>query len=228
MHTHFQKDLEELREKLLVMAGHAESAVFTAVQAVLTRDDALAEQVRQQDETIDRLELELDERALRFLSRAPLASDLRLITVAMKVCQNLERVGDEATKIAKRAKDLNTEPPLQDPPDVQAMANLTLRLLKDALDSFVNHDAVAARAIIPKDKAVDELNKRMHRRLAERMMQEPDTIQRCLHLMVVVKSLERIGDHAKNVAEEVVFLCEALDIRHSASRTNAQAQTAGS
>lgn len=223
MYTHFQKDLDTLRDKLLTMASRAEAAVRHSVQAVVLRDDALAEQVRQHEDIIDRDELELDEMAIRFLARAPLASDLRLITVAMKVSQNLERVGDEATKIAKRARDLNTEPPLMDPPDVNAMANLSLNMLKDALDAFVHHDAAAAREIIPKDKAVDELNRRMHRRLVERMMEEPSTIQRCLHLMVVVKSLERIADHAKNIAEEVVFLCEALDIRHRSSSQTALA-----
>lgn len=225
MYTHFQKDLDEMRDKLITMASRSEAAVRHSVQAVVLRDDTLVEQVRQQEEIIDRHELELDEMAIRFLARAPLASDLRLITVAMKVSQNLERVGDEATKIAKRAKELNTEPPLKDPPDVNAMANLSLNMLKDALDAFVHNDAAAAREIIPKDKAVDELNRRMHRRLAERMMEEPSTIQRCLHLMVVVKSLERIADHAKNIAEEVVFLCEALDIRHRTSRLTAMATT---
>lgn len=218
MQTHFQKDLDELKESLLTMAGHAEASVRKSIEAVIMRDDALAEEVKQQDDVIDRFELDMDEMAIRILARAPVAGDLRLIIVAMKVSSNLERVGDEATKIAKRAKELNLEPPLQDPPDVNAMANLAVTMLRDALDSFVQHDAGLARAVIPKDKAVDELNRRMHRRLAERMMEEPSTIQRCLHLMVIVKSLERIADHAENIAEEVVFLCEALDIRHGAAR----------
>lgn len=219
MQTHFQKELGELKDKLLTMASRAEAAVRNAVQALVMRDDLLAEQVRAEDGVIDRHELELDEMAIRFLARAPMAGDLRLITVAMKLSHNLERVGDEATKIAKRAKELNAEPPLKDAPDISSMANLSLQMLKDSLDSFVNHDPLMARSVIPRDKGVDELNRRMHRRLVERMLEEPATITRCLHLMVVVKSLERIADHAKNIAEEVVFLCEALDIRHPGAQS---------
>jgi phosphate transport system protein len=219
MQTHFQKELGELKDKLLTMASRAEAAVRNAVQALVLRDDSLADQVRAEDEVIDRHELELDEMAIRFLARAPMAGDLRLITVAMKLSHNLERVGDEATKIAKRAKELNEEPPLKDSPDISSMANLSLQMLKDSLDSFVNYDPLMARSVIPRDKGVDELNRRMHRRLVERMLEEPGTITRCLHLMVVVKSLERIADHAKNIAEEVVFLCEALDIRHPSAQS---------
>jgi phosphate transport system protein len=144
-----------------------------------------------------------------------LASDLRLITVAMKISQNLERVGDEASKISNRARDLSQEPPLKLALELPRMSQAVLQMLRGALDAFVNHDPAAARALIPQDKEVDSMNKEMHRQLAHEMSQDAETITRCLHLMVVAKSLERIADHAKNIAEEVVYLCEAQDIRHS-------------
>ena len=211
---HFVSELEGLKEKLLRMASYAESAVRGAVQALVTRDHQLALRVGNEDGAIDRFEIEVDELAMQLLAKAPFATDLRLITMAMKISQNLERVGDEATTIAKRARDLTDEPPLKLAVEIPTMAELALRLLKTALDSFVNHDPAAARALIPQDKQVDAMNKEIHRQLASQMVQNPDTISRCLNLMVVAKSLERIADHAKNVAEEVVFFCEARDIRH--------------
>jgi phosphate transport system protein len=212
---HMVSELAGLKEKLLRMASHAEAAVRGAVQALVTRDDALALRVRDEDGAIDRFEIEIDELAIQLLAKAPFATDLRLILAAMKISQNLERVGDEATQIAKRAADLGQEPPLKLVVQIPAMANLALQMLKSALDSFVNHDPAAARALIPQDKQVDGMNKEIHRQLAAEMAQSPDHISRCLNLIVVAKSLERIADHAKNVAEEVVYFCEARDIRHA-------------
>jgi phosphate transport system protein len=153
--------------------------------------------------------------AIVLLTKAPLASNLRLITVAMKVSQNLERIGDEATKIAKRARDLAQEPPVKINFDVTRMAGMSLGMVKEALDAFVHRDPAAARALIPRDREVDVLNKEIHQQLAQHMTENPDTIGRCLHWIVAAKSLERIADHAKNIAEEVVYLCEAQDIRHT-------------
>jgi phosphate transport system protein len=214
--VHLEQDLLVLKNTLLTMASHAESAVRRALEALSTRDTDLALRVRDDDTIIDRLEVEVDEMAIRLLSMAPLAKDLRLIAVTMKISQNLERVGDEASKIAKRARDLNLEPPLKLAVPISEMADLALHLLRASLDAFVNVDPAAARALIPQDKPIDALNKQIHSLLADQMVREPDTINRCLHLMVVAKSLERIADHAKNVAEEVVYLCEAEDIRHTA------------
>lgn len=215
MQTHFEQELGELKNKLLTMASHAESAVTNAVKALIDRNDELAAKVVEDDEILDQFEIEIDEMAIALLSKAPLASDLRLITVAMKVSQNLERVGDEATKISRRARDLNQEPPLKPYVDIPNMAKIALDMLKTALDSFVNRDPERARKVVPRDKEVDSLNKQVHRELAGYMVENPGTITRCLHLMVISKSLERIADHATNVAEEVVYLCEAKDIRHA-------------
>jgi len=215
MQTHFEKELANLKTKLLTMASHAETAVKNAVEALTNRDYDLACRVREQDAVLDRFEVEVDEAAIHLLAKAPLASDLRLITVAMKISQNLERVGDEASKISNRARDLAEETPLKLALDIPKMATLALQMLKGALDAFVNHDPDAARTLIPRDKEVDALNKQVYRELASRMVQNPDTVTRCLHLMVVAKSLERIADHATNIAEEVVYLYEAEDIRHT-------------
>jgi len=215
MDRHFDHELVELKEKLLTMASHAETAVNRAIEALTKRDYDLALAVKQHDEVLDRFEVEIDDLAINLLSKAPLASDLRLVTVAMKISQNLERVGDEAAKIAKRARDLSKDPPLKLNLELPKMANLALVMLKGSLDAFVNRDSAAARALIPQDKAIDALNKQINRQLTEHMMNDRDSIPRCLHLMIVSRSLERIADHAKNVAEEVVYLCEAQDIRHT-------------
>jgi phosphate transport system protein len=214
MDNHFETGLEELRQKLLLMASRTESAVNDAVRALMQRDHDLALKVLDEDDIIDELEIDIDEMAILLLTKAPLASNLRLVTVAMKVCQNLERIGDEATKIAKRARDLAEEPPVKIVLDVPHLASMALVMVKDALDSFVQRDSAAARAIIPRDKEVDALNREMHNSLTQFMVEHPDTIGRCLHWIVAAKSLERIADHAKNIAEEVVYLCEAQDIRH--------------
>lgn len=212
-------DLGELKQKLLTMASHAETAVNEALRALIERDYDLALQVKDSDTVIDQLEVEIDDMAIQLLAKAPLASDLRLVTVAMKISQNLERVGDEATKIAKRARDLSQEPPVKVVIDLPRMAKLALDMLKAALDAFVNRDPIAARALIPRDKEVDGINKQITNYLAEYMVQNPDTIKRCLNLITVSRSLERIADHATNVAEEVVYLYEAQDIRHTGTKS---------
>jgi phosphate transport system protein len=215
----FDRELSELKEKLLTMASHAESGVRRAVEALVKRDYDLALLVQADDTVIDRYELEVDDLAVKLLMQAPRADNVRLITVAMKISQNLERVGDETTTIARRVQELCQELPLKVVVDIPCMANLAVEMLKGALDAFVNQDPATARALIPQDKEVDALNKQNHRQLAEQMVKDPDTVMRCLDVMVISKSLERIADHAKNVAEEVVYLCEARDIRHiSATR----------
>ena len=223
MDNHFEMGLDELRQKLLTMASHAETAVNQSVQALAQRDHDLALRVKENDRVIDQFELEIDDLVIQLLTKAPLATNLRLVTVAMKISQNLERVGDEASKIAKRARDLTQEPPVKIAIDLPRMAGMALGMLKSALDAFVSRDPAAARAIIPQDKQVDALNKQIHEILAQHMVAHPDMIGRCLNWMVACKSLERIADHAKNVAEEVVYLYEAQDIRHAGAKSQASA-----
>jgi phosphate transport system protein len=215
MTIHFENELAGLKEKLLIMASHAESAVSKSIKALVERDDELARRVMADDVIVDQLEIEIDELSIQLLSKAPLATDLRLITMTMKISNHLERVSDEATTIARRSLELSMEPQLKPYVDIPRMAAMALDMLKEALDSFVNRNPEKARAIIPRDKEVDLLNKQLHRELSSYMVERPSTITRCLNLMVISKCLERVADHAANVAEEVVYLYEARDIRHS-------------
>lgn len=226
MERHFDHELNALKQRLLTMASHAEAAVNQSVQALTNRDLDLALRVKENDSMIDQFEIEIDDLAIQLLAKAPLASDLRFVTVAMKISQNLERVGDEAAKIAKRARDLGKEPPLKLALDLPKMAGLALGMLKAALDSFVQRDPAAARAVIPQDKVVDALHKEIQRHLTKQMTENAEAITRCLNLMVAAKCLERIADHATNVAEEVVYLCEAHDIRHAGKVSPASSSNA--
>ncbi len=218
MQKYFDADLGSLKEKLLMMSSYAESAVSQAVQAVTERDDKLARQVQANDDIMDQYEIEIDDLAIQLLSKAPLDTDLRLITVAMKISQNLERIGDEATTISRRAVELNQDAPLKAYLDIPHMATVALGMLKESLDSFVNKQPEKARAIIPQDKEVDAINRRLYRELSSYMVENPLAIARCLNLMTVSKSLERVADHATNIAQQVVYLCEARDIRHEAQQ----------
>ena len=216
MSIHYNKELDGLKQRLLTMASQAEASVSRAVRAVVERDDDLARQVKLDDNILDQAEMDMDELAVNLLSKAPLASELRLIIVGMKISHDLERVGDEAVKIAKRALELDREPRLQPRDDLTEMSVLGLRMLKEALDAFVRRDTAMARAIIPRDKKVNALNKKLHEEVSHLMVQQPSTIAGYLKLLVVSKSLERIADHATNIAEEVVYLYEGQDIRHTA------------
>ncbi len=216
--THYAEEMTHLKDSLLAMASHAESAVARSVRALVERDEALARQVEEDDNVLDQFEIAIDDTAIHLLAKAPLATDLRLTMVAMKISQNLERVGDSAVTIARRSIDLGSEPQLKPYVDIPRMATMSLEMLRDAITAFINRDPDLARAVVPRDSDVDDLNRQLHRELASFMVERPTTITRCLHLMVISKSLERIADHATNIAEEVVYLYEAVDIRHTAPK----------
>jgi len=213
---HFEQELDELKQELLAMAAKAKAAVAKATRAVVERKDSLAEEVKIEDDLLDQLEIDVDDRAVLLLSKAPMANQLRFITVALKVSQNLERIGDEATTIARRALELTREPQLKPYIDIPRLSHQVLAMIDDALTALVTGDVVKAAVLVKKDKEIDELNRQIHRELSSFMVEDAKTISRCLNLMVVSKSLERIGDHASNIAEEAIFLFEARDIRHSA------------
>jgi phosphate transport system protein len=202
--THHDQELAELKELLLLMAGHARNAVTRAVQALVERDEVLAARVIADDDIVDQLEIKVDEVAVNLLAKAPLATDLRLITIAMKASHDLERVCDEATTISRRAIELNSEPQLKPYVDIPMMSQIALQMLDHAINAFVNRDPQQARAVIKRDKEVDSLNKQLHRELASYMIEKPSTITRALNLMVISKSIERIADHY-----------EGRDIRHT-------------
>ena len=212
-----QQALAQYKEKLLIMASHAESVVTRAVRAHLDRDEPLARQALETDEVIDQFEIQIDRIALGLLAQAPGEFELRQITCGMKIARELERVGDEATTIARRAVELMALPPLATPLDIAEMTFLANAMLKDALDAFVSGNTVLARGVIPRDRRVDEMNKTYQDDLNELMEASPENIRRCRHLAVISKCLERIADHAKNVAEDAVLLHEAKDIRHAGS-----------
>ena len=212
-----QQALAQYKEKLLIMASHAESVVTRAGRAHLDRDEPLARQALETDEVIDQFEIQIDRIALGLLAQAPGEFELRQVTCGMKIARELERVGDEATTIARRAVELMALPPLATPLDIAEMTFLANAMLKDALDAFVSGNTVLARGVIPRDRRVDEMNKTYQDDLNELMEASPENIRRCRHLAVISKCLERIADHAKNVAEDAVLLHEAKDIRHAGS-----------
>jgi phosphate transport system protein len=216
--THYNEEMTQLKESLLAMASHAESALSRAMRALVERDDQLAQAVIDDDTIIDQFEVEIDDIAIHLLAKAPVATDLRLTTAAMKISQNLERVGDSAVTIARRAIELGTEPQLKPYVDLPRMAAMSMEMLRDAITAFINRDPDKARAVVPRDLEVDNINRQLHRELSSFMVERPATISRCLNLMVISKCLERIADHATNVAEEVVYLYEAIDIRHSGKK----------
>jgi phosphate transport system protein len=216
--THFTEEMSKLKETLLSMASHAESSVARAIRALVERDDALAQQVIEDDNILDQFEIEVDDLAIHLLAKAPLATELRLITVAMKISQNLERVGDEAVAIARRSLDLSREPQLKPYVDIPRMATMSLEMLRDALSAFIERQPDKARSVVPRDHEVDDLNRQLYRELSSFMIERPVNISRCLALMAISKRLERIADHATNIAEEVVYLYEAKDIRHSGQK----------
>jgi phosphate transport system protein len=213
--THFEAELQSLKEQLLAMSSHAEAAVNQAIKALVDRDDDLARRVKEDDDAIDKLEQVIDEHAVLLLSKAPLATQLRLIISVTKIARDLERIGDEATTIARRAIELGQEPQLKPYIDIPRMSQMAMTMLNDALQAFATGDSAKALAVIPRDREVDGLNKQLYRELASFMIERPSTITRCLNLMAVSKALERIADHAKNIAEDAVYLYEAKDIRHA-------------
>ncbi|QYM77971.1 phosphate signaling complex protein PhoU [Horticoccus luteus] len=225
--THYSDELSRLKQTLLAMASHAESAVARAMRALAERDDTLAQAVIEDDNIVDQFEIEVDDIAIHLLTKAPLATDLRLITVAMKISQNLERIGDEACTMARRSLDLGREPQLKPYVDLPRMSALSLEMLRDALNAFVEQKPALARTVIPRDEAVDDINRQLHRELASFMVERPATISRALALMVISKALERVADHATNIAEEVVFLYEARDIRHMGLRQLNETENSG-
>lgn len=213
--NHLEVHIDFLKERILTMASHAKRSVKDSMKALVERNDPTALKVKQNDEIIDHLEKEVDEIAVVLLSKAPLARDLRMILVALKLAHNLERIGDEATTISRRAQELNQFPPSPIAPEIPEMAELAVDMLNKAMDAYINAVPESAREIIPRDAKVDELNRSIRNTMTDRMMENPATVKGCLNWITISKSLERIADHAANIAEEVVFLYEARDIRHT-------------
>ncbi len=217
MDTHFHKELEELKENLLKMAALVQEALRNAIQSLVERNSELAQKTFKGEDQINHLEIEIEEMCLKLLAlRQPLATDLRFITSAMKIITDLERMGDQAVNIAERAISLNQEPQLKPYIDIPRMAKITQSIVKDVLDAFVNKDPKLARSVCERDDLVDGLNDQVFRELLTYMISDPKTITRAVHLMIVCRCLERIADHATNIAEDVIFMVDALVIKHHA------------
>jgi phosphate transport system protein len=217
METHYQQELNTLKEYLLKMAGLAERAIRNGVEALIKRNTPLAEKTIAEDEAINQMEILIDEECLKLLAlHQPMAADLRFITSAMRINTELERIGDQAVNIAERAVSLNQEPQIKPYIDIPRMAEITQSMVKDVLDAFVNGDAKLARTVCERDDQVDALNNQVFRELLTYMMADSGTISRAVHLIIVSRCLERIADHATNIAEGVIFMAKALVIKHHA------------
>ena len=211
----FDDELRRLREGLYAMGVRCEQQITLAMQALTQQDDELARQVIANDEAIDRDEVEIDELALQLLAtRQPVAGDLRFITMALKFVTDLERIGDLAVGIGKRALELSRLPPLRAHVDLTQLAALVQRNLRAALDSFLGRNADRATAVIQADREIDRLNASLFAELLAHLATDPATVTRVLPLTSVSRALERIGDHVKNLAEEVVYMVKAQDVRH--------------
>jgi len=221
MDRHFDEELKELKAKILSMGSMVESQIQGALRALTERDSALARRVIENDHGVNALDVEVDENCLRLLAlHQPAARDLRFITTAMKISTELERMSDLAENIAERAIELNEEPQLKPYIDLPRMGNWTLRMVKESLDSFVNQDAVLARMVCTDDDFVDDLTEQLFRELMSFMIENPQTISRAIRLTFIGKYIERIADHATNVAELVVYLVEGKIIRHTVPPTS--------
>ena len=212
---HFQEELEALQGRLLEMGGLAEERVRAAVQGLVSRDSDVIDTVLHGDEPINQLHIEVDNRCFRLLAlHQPMATDLRAIVAGVKINTDLERVGDLAVNIAEAAKRYIMHPPVKKLIDIPLMADIAQTMLRDALDAFVKRDTALAQQVLNADDELDGLKTQVFRELLTYMLQNTATVEPSLDLILVSRHLERIGDHATNIAEDVIFMVSALDVRH--------------
>jgi len=212
---HFQEELEALKERLLGMGGLAEERVRVAVNGVTDRDGEALHAVMTGDEPINDFHIEIDDRCFKLLAlHQPMAADLRTIVAAVKINTDLERVGDLAVNVAEAGKRYLQHPPVKPLIDIPRMGNIAQEMLRDALDAFVRRDVELAEAVLAKDDDLDGLKTQIFRELLTFMLQDTATIEPALDLILISRHLERIGDHATNIAEDVIFMVSARDVRH--------------
>jgi phosphate transport system protein len=217
---HFQEELEALQSRLLEMGGLAEERVSAAVQSLVNRNIAAIERVLYGDEPINALHVEIDNRCFKLLAlHQPMATDLRAIVATVKINTDLERVGDLAVNIAEAAKRYATHPPVKKLIDIPQMGDIAQGMLHDALDAFVRRDTALAQQVLNEDDRLDSLKTQIFRELLEYMLKDLATVEPALDLILVSRHLERIGDHATNIAEDVIFMVSALDVRHHLPNT---------
>ncbi len=215
-HRHFDEELSDLKTKLLRMAAQAEDQIDKALTALVTRDSALAREVIERDHLVNALDVEIDEESIRLLAlHQPAARDLRLVTTAMKIATELERISDLAENVCERAIELNEEPQLKPYIDIPMMGNMARMMVKQSIDAFVKDDSALARKVLTDDDYVDDLMEQIFRELLSFMIEDARTITRAIRLSFIAKYLERMADHATNIAELVVYLVEGKIIRHT-------------
>jgi phosphate transport system protein len=209
------EQIANIRETLLMMASLANRNLALAMRALIERDEKLAASVEAEDSQLDELEVTIDEMVINHMAtHAPVATDCRFMLVASKISSNLERLADQATAIARRSRELNKEPLLKPLIDIPRMAEIAEGMLRDGITALIDRRPELAQEIIKRDKEVDQINKQLARELTSFMLEDPSTITRALNLTLVARSLERVADHCKNIAEEVYYLYQAIDIRH--------------
>lgn len=217
MTRQFEEDLDVLKQKLLSMAAKAEVMIHNSVQALVKRTSSLMDDIPELESQVNKLQLEIDDRAFKFLAlRQPMAHDLRFVIAAMKISSDLERIADQSINITENNKILLQFPELKPLIDIPRMAVISKQMVRDALDAFVEGDAAKARSIVLRDDEVDALKNQVFREVLTYMISDPKTIQVGMQLILVSRHLERIADHATNIAEDVVYMVEAKDIRHHA------------
>ena len=215
---HFQEELQQLKARLLEMGGLAEEQVRLAVQGLVQRDRALGARVLTSDQPLNALHIEIDSRCFTLLALyQPMAVDLRSIVAAVKINTDLERVGDLAINIAEAALRYASHPPVKRLIDIPKMASIAQTMLREALDAFVRRDTALAQRVLNADDELDGLKTQIFRELLTYMLQDPSTIEPALDLILISRHLERIGDHATNIGEDVIFMVSARDVRHHAS-----------
>jgi len=216
---HYEQELDTLKEKVLLLGGKVEEMIASAMKSLLSRDPGLARRVIASDREVDSGELDIDHLCLSLLAlRQPAASDLRFIATALKIVTDLERIGDLAVNIAERSIELSEEPPLKPYIDIPRMAAAATGMVKEALDAFVKREPRLAIEVLQSDAAVDELNVQLFRELLTYMIEEPKNVSRALRITFIAKYLERVADHATNIAQMVIFMCEGRDVRHPGLR----------
>jgi phosphate transport system protein len=216
MQRHFHEEIETLKQTLLAMGGLVEDQIRHVMRALVERDDALAQEVIERDQQVNAYDLEVDETCVSLLAlHQPAAGDLRFITTAMKIVTDLERMGDQAVNIAQRVLELNREAQLKPYIDLPRMAERAQRMVKESLDAFVARDTELARRVCAEDAEVDALKEQIFRELLTFMMEDARTIPRAIRLILISRFLERLADHATNIAEMVIYLVEAKMVRHT-------------
>ncbi|MBI4083956.1 MAG: phosphate signaling complex protein PhoU [Candidatus Lambdaproteobacteria bacterium] len=217
MTAHMLKEIDNLKRMLLYLSTSVEENVFKAVKALDTRDTALAERIIAADQDTDRVEVNIEEECLKVLAlHQPVAIDLRLVVTVLKINNDLERIGDESVNIAERTLFLNTQPPLDVPLDFKGMAEKTKTMLKNSLTAFVNLDTKLARDVCAADDEVDAINREMYAHIKAAIRRDPSQVDSLLHLVSISRHLERIADHATNIAEDVIYMVAGEIVRHHA------------